>query len=73
MSVRAKMVCRAVEHRGEDQRMVILEAVTADTPENKVWSKWTPWGEVRLAITNPAAFEQFEVGKVYIADFTPAD
>jgi hypothetical protein len=73
MSVRAKFRCRAVEHRGEDQRMVTFDAVSAETPENKTWSKYTPWGEIKMAITNPAAFEQFEPGQEYMVDFTAVD
>lgn len=40
---------------------------------NREWSKWTPSGEIRLTITNPAAYEMFKLGKPYFVDFTPAD
>jgi hypothetical protein len=40
---------------------------------NKDWSKWTPSGELKMMVTNPAAIEKFELGKEYYLDFTPAD
>lgn len=44
-----------------------------DDEANREWSKWTPSGEIRLSITNPAAYEMFKLGKAYFVDFTPAD
>lgn len=35
---------------------------------NLDWSKWTPSGEFKFMITNPAAYEQFELGAVYQID-----
>jgi hypothetical protein len=43
-----------------------------DENANKSWSKWTPSGQVQMQITNPEASGQFEVGKPYFVDFTPA-
>lgn len=42
-------------------------------PANKDWSKYTPQGELKMTITNPGAIEQFELGKEYYLDFTPAE
>lgn len=39
---------------------------------NKEWSKWTPQGEIKMTITNPAAFEQFDLGGVYRLTFEKA-
>jgi hypothetical protein len=36
------------------------------------WSKATPSGQVELTITNPAAFENFEVNKEYLLTFEEA-
>lgn len=44
-----------------------------DDEANREWSKWTPSGEIRLVISNPAAYEMFRLGKTYFVDFTPAD
>jgi len=49
-----------------------MSPVTADTPENKAWSKYTPGGLLQMHISNPAAFEQFEQGKEYFIDIQPA-
>ena len=35
-------------------------------------AKWTPSGLVKLTINNPEAFNQFEAGKVFFVDFSPA-
>ncbi len=43
-----------------------------DAEENKSFSKWTPSGEIKLSITNPAAIDFFDLGKAYYIDFTPA-
>lgn len=54
-----------------DTEEVKFQAVMGD--ENKEWSKWTPSGSLSMSITNPAALEQFVVGKDYFLDFTPAE
>jgi hypothetical protein len=79
MTVRAKMKCFHVDHLksgnpddvAADIRMVPV--YDDGNPENKSWSKWTPSGEIRLFVTNPEAIKQFEPGKSYFVDFTPAD
>lgn len=48
---------------------VVLRPVWDPNPEspNFKWSQATPDGEIRLGITNPAAFGQFEPGQeVYV-------
>lgn len=66
MSVRAKFICRNIEEAN-----VTLEAVIRDG-ENVDWSQWTPWGTIQMGITNEAALAQFEIGREYTVDFTPA-
>jgi hypothetical protein len=73
MTVRAKMTCESIEKTDAETRAVRLRPVTSDSPENASWSKYTPWGDVTLGITNPAAYDAFEVGKTYWVDFTPID
>lgn len=53
-----------------DTEEVELMAVMGD--DNKEWSKWTPSGSLKMQINNPDAIAQFEVGKDYFLDFTPA-
>jgi hypothetical protein len=74
--VRAKFFVKQIinHHNGDptsDQAgEVVLGPVYDD--DNKEWSKWTPQGEIKMTITNPAALEAFELGGKYFVDFTPA-
>lgn len=52
---------------------IVLQPVTATNPENAAFFKWTPSGEFKMQVLNPDAAAQFEVGKAYYIDFTPAD
>lgn len=75
MSVRAKFRVDAVKqvHWNKDVRVVELTAVYDDgTPENQRYAKATPSGSISLTIDNPPAAAQFELGKVFYLDFTPA-
>ena len=40
--------------------------------ENKEFFKWTPGGTVQFNVMNLAAAANFEIGKEYYLDFTPA-
>jgi hypothetical protein len=71
MAVKARVSCFLITDYGV-QKEVVLRPVTAgqeDDP-NKSFSKWTPAGELKLTITNPEAFNQFVVGKLYDVDVT---
>lgn len=80
MAVRAKFRCTEKLKRTSagsygtpqpaDTEEVHLAAVMGD--ENKEWSRWTPSGQLRMTITNPQALDQFEVGKDYYLDISPA-
>ena len=67
--VRAKVKCYEKSEGG----LLVLRPVAEGSAENEQFFKWTPSGEIRLGVMNPAALEQFEVGKEYYADFTPAE
>jgi len=73
MTVQAKLHCNTVSapeyNVADPTRVVRLTPVYGDGKENKEWSKWTPAGYVELTITNPAAFDQFEVGADYLVNF----
>ncbi len=77
MSVRAKFY--VVENKGlesdPEQHNITLQAVTDSDPksENHTFWKYTPAGQVTLYTINPGAWEQFEIGKQFYVDFTPAD
>ena len=68
--IRAKFRCNSVR-RFESGESVELTAVSDEA--NKQWTKWTPSGNLTMAIDNPDALGKFVPGKVYYLDFTPAD
>jgi len=72
MSVVAKFKCVSVIPEGES-RTVSLQAVYSSDPssENYTWSQYTPSGSLQMHITNPKAFDQFQVGQEYLLHFTP--
>ena len=54
-------------------RKLKFQAVCNDgTEENAKFRKYTPSGEVSMTVDKPPASEQFEIGKQYYVDFTPA-
>ncbi|HEO9244719.1 TPA: hypothetical protein ACOEHP_000748 [Enterobacter ludwigii] len=69
MTVRAKFFCQSIQKAEDDSyRTIHMSPVTADTEENKAWSKYTPDGQLTMHVSNPAAFDQFEQGKEYYID-----
>jgi len=69
--VRAKLRVAEIRKKfGQSTEEVILNPIyDTSTPENARFTKATPWGECRLAIDNPAALEQFTLGKIFVVDF----
>lgn len=75
-TTRAKFVCASVTTFGYGGKEVKLSVVYEPTPpetENAKFTKATPSGEITMRVDNPAAAVQFEPGKAYYVDFTPAD
>ena len=79
MSVRAKFFVTEIKHTGtpgSDPYATITLAPVFGTygngQANESWSKYTPSGKIEMAVTNPAAIDQFAVGQSYFVDFTPA-
>lgn len=69
--VRAKLRVESIE--GNRLRMTtVYEPDASKDTENARFTQATPWGTVEMGIDNPAALQQFEVGKSYYADFHPA-
>lgn len=68
--VRAKFKVTAITHY-IDYAKVELNPVTSGSEENKQYFSYTPSGKIEMNIKS-AAIEQFEVGKEYYVDFTPA-
>ncbi len=71
MTVRAKFKCTGNEDVDNGKR-ITLEAVTSGSPENDSFFKYTPSARVSLGTVNLEAAAQFEVGKEYYGDFSPA-
>lgn len=61
--------------RAEGYERISMHPVYSSDPdsENAKWSKATPAGLFEMHINNPAALGQFEEGKEYYIDFTPAE
>lgn len=67
--VRAKM--RVNERKEHPNGVTVkLQAVYAEDGPNKAWSKWTPYGELVLDITNPEAHQRLPMGKTFYVDLT---
>lgn len=49
---------------------VSLIPVYGDSEENKTYSKWTPYGELKLGVTNPDVQDFFEPGFEYVTLIT---
>ncbi len=75
--VRAKFKVTAVEpnnaEKEEDKGSTVHLFPVTGSPENESFYKWTPGGNIILSTINTEAAAQFEVGKEYYVDFTPAD
>lgn len=58
---------------GSNQTVYALEfsAVISGSPENKSFFRWTPNGNLKLGVVNPAIGESFEVGSEYYIDIIP--
>lgn len=68
--VRAKFICHEVAKTMNGQT-VRMQPVVSGGPENEQFFKYTPFGNLEMGTVNPAV--QFEPGKEYYLDFTPAE
>jgi hypothetical protein len=79
MSVRAKFIVNSITrtkhwdaNKGEVQTIKLMP-VTSGSDENKSFYAATPSGTIELGTVNEEAAKQFELGKAYYVDFTPAE
>jgi hypothetical protein len=74
--VRAKFKCESVSPTINDSEEglanIKLSAVIDGSEENKEFFRWTPSGQLILSCVNPNVNKQFEVGKEYYIDISPA-
>jgi hypothetical protein len=70
--VRAKVTCEEfIGHKVKFHTVYEPDAATdTDIPR---FTLATAFGTIEMAIDNPKAMEQFEVGKSYYVDFHPAE
>ncbi|MGS1014111.1 hypothetical protein ACVCL0_09040 [Rhodanobacter sp. UC4450_H17] len=76
MSVRAKFRLDTVStHSWNTSARTLKFSAQYDTaiPEDQRFQEATPSGTFEMLCTNPAANAQFEIGKSYYFDITPAD
>jgi hypothetical protein len=78
MKVRAKFYCANKAEAGhynspEKTHVLTLYPVTSGSTENEQFYKYTPTGELKLGTVVQSVGDQFEVGKTYYIDITPAD
>lgn len=75
MRVRAKFRVQSVEDFGQS-KTVKLTAVCpepGEIGENERYHRYTPFGELKMAIDNPSAADAFTPGKDFYLDFTPVE
>lgn len=76
-TARAKFRCAAIEFQGDPKsettpRIFTFAAVyDTTTPENRRFTKATPWGEIKMRVDNPDV--QFEVNRFYYLDFSEVE
>lgn len=58
---------------GEGRTLIFAAQYDPDLPEDQSYSKATPTGKIEMTVDNPAALEQFQLGKAYYLDFTPTE
>ncbi|NMV37258.1 hypothetical protein [Ralstonia insidiosa] len=75
MTVRAKLTLQSVTNHAwspDSKTLKFGVQYDASIPEDQKFCKATPSGQIEIQIDNPAAVSQFELGKSYYVDFTPA-
>jgi hypothetical protein len=68
MSVRCKFVCSFKEGQS-----VHFSPVYSGSEENQKFFQATPGGQIAFYTVNQSALDQFEQGREYYVDFTPAE
>lgn len=70
--VRAKFV---VENKSQNEEgfTVTMRAVCDGSKENEEFFKYTPSGQLDIGLLKPETAAQFDVGREYYLDFSPAE
>jgi hypothetical protein len=75
MSIRAKFTLVSVTSHAWSSTSKTLKfqaQYDQSIPEDQRFQKATPSGSFEMQVDNPAAIEQFELGKAYYLDLSPA-
>lgn len=72
MGVRAKFQVTSANEVGEGLKSITMAPVFGGSEENNRFFNATPSGSIQLGVINAEAAAQFEQGKEYYVDFTPA-
>lgn len=70
--MRCKVRCESITE-STNGHSVQFFPVSGGSKENEQFFKYTPSGDIRLSIVNPAVVEQLKVGAQYYVDFTPVE
>ena len=73
MDVRCKFKCVKKSIMEGNVGSVEMAPVTSGSEENQKFFKWTPWGKLEFGSINEEAMKQFEPGKEYFIDISPAE
>lgn len=69
---RAKFQLQEIANQMGEQRTLTFRAAWDPTiPENERFNKATPWGELKMVVSNPNV--QPKIGGYYYLDFTEAE
>lgn len=79
-NMRAKMrVSNIVKHEGGNETLHFSAVAKSDgypqdgSDEDNSYARWSPSGELRLEVANPALWGKFALDERFYLDFTKAD
>lgn len=71
-TTRGKFKVQSVTDYGHGKEMVLNAVCNDGTPENDRFHRYTPTGQIKMLVDNPAASAMFKPGVEFYVDFTPA-
>jgi len=73
MSTRLKVVFNFKQPSERNGTILQFTPVTMGSSENEAFFKFTPGGQISFYCANPVVADEFEMGKQYYVDITPAE
>lgn len=74
--MRAKVKCTNVTDYGNNSQTVVFNPVSSGSygpngeSEDNTFARYTPAGEIKLSINNPALYGKIKLGQLFYVDFT---